>query len=244
MAEGWRAALVEALARRVQAQPAGVLRDRLEARLEQARAALADQAHTRAAEVTSLAEALTERHPTAASSIAPLRVGGDLPALRRLAAQLDAVTRCRPLAELRARLDAASASPSETVPSAAEAAGRSAIPHATHAAIADRPAARGAAPVPELKAWREHRDAWRRIGIEQQLRRAMAELPAQAGPLHSQRLVLRALQQMQATAPAYLAAFLAQAEALVALEDAIEARRPAAAPLRRGDGRPRTRPSA
>lgn len=242
--EGWRGALVEALARRAQAQPGGALRDRLEARLAQARSALADQARTRAAEGAALAEALAQRHPAAAPTLATLGMAGDLPALRWLAAHLDAEARRRPLAEVCARLDAQASSPSEAVPSAAEQAGRSAIPQATRAAIPDRPAAQGAAPVPELKAWREHRDTWRRIGIEQQLRRAMAELPEQAGPLHSQRLVLRALQQMQATAPAYLAAFLAQAEALVALEDAIEARRPAAAPPRRGDGRARARPSA
>ena len=93
-------------------------------------------------------------------------------------------------------------------------------------------AARASAPVaepPELRSLQRFRSTWSQLGTAQRLRQSLAQVPQQAGPLNSQLLVLRALQQMQASSPAYLAHFIAQAEALLWLEQAgLQAATPAA----------------
>lgn len=67
----------------------------------------------------------------------------------------------------------------------------------------------------------EHtRRDWKRLSLERELARSRAVRPQNPGPLNSQALMLRTLQQLQALAPAYLEAFVAQAEALAWLEEA------------------------
>lgn len=80
-----------------------------------------------------------------------------------------------------------------------------------------RPAA--AAPA-GLKAVTAFQGTWSRLRAEQRLRQALAQVPAMAGPLNSSQVVHRALQAMQALSPAYLDAFLAHVDGLIALEQA------------------------
>jgi hypothetical protein len=132
-----------------------------------------------------------------------------------------------PLAMLTAALGAAQTGP------AAEVAPRPAI---------DRPPP----PAAELKASRLFGHGWARMAAEVALQRARATLPAQTGPLNSERLVLAALQRLQALSPDHLARLLAEVEALRWLARA-EAAEPAAAPApghARISPRPRPRRSA
>lgn len=89
------------------------------------------------------------------------------------------------------------------------------------------PAAAGPRTAPELKALRVFRRSWTRRNSEQQLVQSQAVLPENAGPLHSQALVLRALQLMQGLSPEYLVRFMAHAETLLWLEQAHGASLPA-----------------
>ena len=79
------------------------------------------------------------------------------------------------------------------------------------------PANAAAAPV-ELKAIRDHRSTWSRLGAERRLHQALAKVPDNAGPLNTQRLLHQALRLMQDTSPAYLLHFMAHAESLLALD--------------------------
>jgi hypothetical protein len=80
----------------------------------------------------------------------------------------------------------------------------------------------------ELKTVQRHRSTWARLRTDQQLARSRARVPDNSGPLNSHRLVLRALQRMQDTAPAYLQHLLAHAETLLWLEQANAGSMPAA----------------
>lgn len=73
---------------------------------------------------------------------------------------------------------------------------------------------------PPLKAVSAHRGTWSRLKAEQRLHAALQQVPAQAGPLNSSQVVLRALQELHRLSPAYLDAFLTHIEALMALEQA------------------------
>lgn len=98
------------------------------------------------------------------------------------------------------------------------------------------------APAAELRTARRFRSTWARLRIEHQLTRSQASVPANPGPLNSQRLVLRALRQMQDISPAYLARFMGHVEALMWLGQASVAAAPprlnatAARPRRSGRG--------
>jgi hypothetical protein len=69
-----------------------------------------------------------------------------------------------------------------------------------------------------LRAVSAYKGTWSRLRAEQRLRQALADVPAQAGPLNSSHLVHRALQTMHALSPAYLDAFMAHIDTLLALE--------------------------
>lgn len=101
----------------------------------------------------------------------------------------------------------------------------------------------------ELRTLRAHRDTWARLRDEQRLAQALSTLPPNAGPLNSQRLVLRALQRMRELSPGYFHRFLAHLETLQGLEQAgappaaSPAARPRATPTKPAS-RPASRPSA
>jgi hypothetical protein len=134
-----------------------------------------------------------------------------------------AADRVGPLAELVRALDS-QAAPAEGARPAAGPAGPTCPAGPTFPA---RPAG---AP-PELKALRDFGGTWGRLRVQRQLRLSQAQVPANAGPLHSERLVLRSLQALQALSPAYLGRFMAQVEALFWLEQV-----PPGAPVVAGEG--------
>jgi hypothetical protein len=72
----------------------------------------------------------------------------------------------------------------------------------------------------ELKAVREHRNTWARLGVDQRLRQSLATVPDKAGPLNTQRLVHQALTAMRDASPAYLQRLITQVEALLWLDQA------------------------
>lgn len=72
----------------------------------------------------------------------------------------------------------------------------------------------------ELKSLRYFRSTWVRLDLEQQLSRALAQAPENAGPLNSHHLLLQALIRMRALAPSYLENFMSYVEALIWLDQA------------------------
>ena len=80
-------------------------------------------------------------------------------------------------------------------------------------------ASAGAA-TPPLRSVSAFKDTWSRLRAEQRLRQALAGVPAQAGPLNSSHVVHRALQALHDLSPAYLDAFIAYIDTLLALDDA------------------------
>ncbi len=106
--------------------------------------------------------------------------------------------------ELRARSGASFASLARSAP----------MPEATGDGVA--PAADAhPAPLPALEAARQ---TWARLRMDDHLRHVMAEVPDDAGPMHSTVLVHRAIAVMQEAAPGYLQHFLGYADALATLE--------------------------
>jgi hypothetical protein len=69
-----------------------------------------------------------------------------------------------------------------------------------------------------LPALRAIRGTWARLRAETQLRQLLAEVPDDAGPMHSTVLVHRAIAVMHEAAPGYLEHFVAYADALAGLE--------------------------
>lgn len=93
-------------------------------------------------------------------------------------------------------------------------------------------------PPPELKTLRQFRGSWQRLRSDQRLRRALATVPEQAGPLNSQHLVLRLLTQLQALSPAALDHCLSHLDALAWLEDATSGALPLPGQAPAADSRP------
>jgi hypothetical protein len=90
-------------------------------------------------------------------------------------------------------------------------------------------------PLPALQAARQ---TWARLRMDEHLRHVMAEVPDDAGPMHSTVLVHRAIAVMHEAAPGYLQHFLGHADALAALERISPA--PAATPAPRSPRAPRS----
>jgi hypothetical protein len=73
----------------------------------------------------------------------------------------------------------------------------------------------------ELKSVRYFRDSWAKLGVEQRVAQSFAKAPENAGPLNSHLLVLQALGRMRDDAPAYLQHFIAYADSLLWLQQAV-----------------------
>ncbi|WP_374431783.1 DUF2894 domain-containing protein [Ideonella dechloratans] len=172
-----RFAYLQALARRLPAQPARA-QALLTERLQQAAAAL---------------RAAPQRPVPTLSAPTPIPGGGLGGLLAQLAPQ--------------APVEAAAA-PSSS--------GRTQPAPATASAVASAPAAPA-----ELKSVRHFRQAWKRLNAEQRLAQSRAALPQNAGPLNSQHLVHKALQQMRQLSPACFERFVAQVDGLMWLEQAL-----------------------
>ena len=54
--------------------------------------------------------------------------------------------------------------------------------------------------------------------LEHRIRQAIEQVPAEAGPMNSHRLVSRAIKEMQRLSPEYLNRFVGYADTLMALE--------------------------
>lgn len=83
---------------------------------------------------------------------------------------------------------------------------------------------------PELRNVSAHRRTWSALRVQRRLAEVSAPVPEHLGPLNSQVLVTRALQQLQGLAPDYLQRLLTQLDALAALgplKAATEAEKPA-----------------
>ena len=70
----------------------------------------------------------------------------------------------------------------------------------------------------ELKSVRQFRQAWSRIRAEDKVDQALRQVPANAGPLNSHRLVIRTLSLMRDLSPEYLQRFVAQVETMMVLD--------------------------
>jgi hypothetical protein len=86
---------------------------------------------------------------------------------------------------------------------------------------ADRPAPAGppgAEAAPDLRSLEYFRDTWSRLSAERRVAQSLADVPENAGPLNSRRLVHRALASMRELSPDYLHRFVAYVDALLWLE--------------------------
>lgn len=70
---------------------------------------------------------------------------------------------------------------------------------------------------PELRHVQAHEGTWRTLRVARRLAEVSAPVPEHLGPLNSQVLVARALQQLGDLAPAYLQRLLAELDTLAAL---------------------------
>jgi len=113
-----------------------------------------------------------------------------------------------------ARLQAAAAAPQPAA--AAEAAD---LPRSALAGLLAHIAAQGEC-TGELKTLRRHRSAWNRLQLDLRVTQALAQVPDNAGPLNTQRLLNQALQLLRDAAPQYLQQLMAHAEALLWLDQA------------------------
>ena len=89
---------------------------------------------------------------------------------------------------------------------------------------------------PELRNVQLHRRAWGELRLARRLAEVAAPVPDHLGPLNSQVLVRRALQQLQGLSPDYLQRLLTQLDTLAALaplQVAAEAEKPARKPASR-----------
>lgn len=216
---------IEALARRVPALGGEVGRT-LDGRLSGALAAYGAQFDQACAEASQALNVQVQRFPDATEALQRLHAEGDFRGLHRLTAQLEARSHCGPLAALVRHINQ----------------------HAPAQRDSGAPAAStssAAAPPPELKALRHFRSTWARLGVDQQLTRSLAKAPENPGPLNSHLLMLRSLQLMHGTSPAYLSRFMAHVDALLWLEAAslgaasvprsVPRSAPSDAPRRQGD---------
>jgi len=169
------------------------------------------------------------------ATLTPVRFGV-LVALARRAAAREGDARRRLVARLETLASAAlaggAAAPAAVSPSAgllalAQLVDRLDRPHLPPAAgptpTSGAPAVYGARGVPArsrtalpkpLKSVVAFQGTWSRLRVDQRLRQALAQVPAQAGPLNSAHLVNRALQALHGLSPAYLDAFMAHVDAL------------------------------
>ena len=201
-ADPLRLAHLEALARR-SANAHGRARQTLEARLQAALAdAAAHHARSRHAADTLLAHA-SARFPEHAEALAALHAAGQFRQLRQHVARLEGARRPPALAQLLAHLEH----------------------RRGDTASSDTPVAPPAPGDPASLAYFEN--LWAELKVEQQLAEALAQAPENAGPLNSHLLALQSLKLMRDTSPAYLKRFVAYVDALLWLDQADTATKPA-----------------
>lgn len=72
----------------------------------------------------------------------------------------------------------------------------------------------------EMKSLRRFRQTWAQLATDQQVSQALASGPDNAGPLNSQRLVIRTLALLRDLSPDYLRRFVSQVDVLLWLDQA------------------------
>ena len=186
---------IEALARR-SATEQGDARRALDGRLARVLdeyTARFDQTQTRAGETLACTAA---QFPDAADRLEAIYRAGNFRELRQFIASLQDRYRARPLPDLLSHIQ----QHAQDLP--ANGAGETLKPQG------------------ELKALAYFRNTWSRLNVEQQLARALAQAPENAGPLNSHLLVLQSLKLMRDISPEYLRRFMAYADALLWLDQA------------------------
>jgi len=186
---------IEVLARRLHAHE-GEVRRILEGRLDEALAACSGRLRRTRDEAGQTIARTVRRHPDAADELQRLFVAGDFVGIARCVARIEDDARRSPLAEL-ARCGVR--------PSAQEGAAGPAAADGAHG---------------ELRSLRLFRNAWAQRSAERQASQAIERAPANAGPLNSHMLVLRALSSMRDLSPDYLNRFVSYADTLLRLEQA------------------------
>lgn len=213
---------IDALARRA-AGHEGRVRQLLDAQLARLLVAYGDRYEQARAAAGATLDRLVVQHPQAAAALRQLQVDGDFKALQRLAAALNAPGPAGPLAELLRHIERQSSALGDE-------------------RVADQAVAAGGLPA-ELKAVRYFRSTWSRLSVDQQLSRSRARVPENAGPLNSQRLVLRSVELMREVSPAYLSRFMSYVDTLLWLDQAHLAGPPAPASASRSETDRKRKPS-
>ena len=187
---------IEALARRSAAEQGDarrVLDGRLATVLDEYTARF-DQTQTRAGETLACTAA---QFPDAADRLEAIYRTGNFRELRQFIASLQDRYRARPLPDL--------------------------LSHIRQHSPQNLPvngAGEALKPREELTALAYFRNTWSRLKVDQQLARALAQAPENAGPLNSHLLVLQSLKLMRDISPEYLRRFMAYADALLWLDQA------------------------
>ena len=187
---------IEALARRSAAERGDarrVLDGRLATVLDEYTARF-DQTQTRAGETLACTVA---QFPDAADRLDAIYRAGNFRELRQFIASLQDRYRARPLPDLLSHIQQHSP---QNLP--VNGAGEALKPRE------------------ELTALAYFRNTWSRLNVDQQLTRALAQAPENAGPLNSHLLVLQSLKLMRDISPEYLRRFMAYADALLWLDQA------------------------
>ena len=212
IAQAARLRHIEALARRAQ-QHEGPARRLMEARLQQLRdapATVATQPFSQGAEDEAQRAAESRPGPSGLHHT-PQR------ALQRAIQRAPHRTPPAGLAQLLTHINSATTptAGAETNPAPAAETGR--MPEAA-TTCATAQGAKPPAAAPELKAISQYRSTWSRLSAEQRLHQALAQVPINAGPLNTQRLLHQALAAMRDASPHYLHRFMVQVETLLWLE--------------------------
>lgn len=193
----WR--YIEALARRAQ-QQRGAAKRLLEGKLAAAQADYRQRYVKARSEARRTVDRLCEQYPQAADELQRLFADADFRALDRFAG--GPASRLSPLAELTRDLAQHSAPGGDG--------------GGEPAPVADGRLNQ----LNELKAIRQFSKTWSELAVDKQLAQAIEQAPDNAGPLNSQRLVLRSLALLREISPDYLRRFMSYADALLWLEQA------------------------
>ena len=195
-----------------------------------ARRAAAQQGQTQALMLRRV-EQLRAAHALAASHTSPaVAAAADASAGAPIGAPIGAPTSA--LAGLSALVDRLGRAP--TAAGAVAALGALQAPHGPRPAPPTTPQ--------PLKAVAAYKGTWSRLRAEQRLRLALAQVPAQAGPLNSSHVVHRALKALHGLSPAYLEACMLHIDTLLWLDQASGGGGPTPRTAARAEGRRRGSP--
>lgn len=162
---------------------------------------------------TRLARACGE-FPHAADELTALHAGGHFAQLRQRIARLEATQRNTLLADLVTRIDQRKRADTTGTP-------------ASPSDDADTPV--------DISSLAYFEKIWAELKVEQQLAEALAQAPENAGPLNSHLLALQSLKLMRDLSPGYLKRFVSYVDALLWLDQADNAAKPAPKSAAKGE---------